>query len=238
MIATKLIHISLISILILMASFFSNLAYAQTYGSRLCQSNRHFDCYRVKQRDSWDRLFPDSTEREIVMKVNRMNTSLYPGMLIAIPKDLSSTNVMDYTPLPRQIEAPGTRMIFVSINPNVLAWGAYSADGTLENWGPVSAGRDWCPDINHSCHTATGKFSIYQKEGAGCKSTKFPVGRGGAPMPYCMFFHGGLAMHGSYEVPGYNDSHGCVRMFVPDAKWLNQEFTNGEVVSVIITKAT
>jgi lipoprotein-anchoring transpeptidase ErfK/SrfK len=43
-----------------------------------------------------------------------------------------------------------------------------------------------------------------------------------------MFFHRGYALHGSYDVPGYNASHGCVRMFVKDAKWLNQEFTAGE----------
>ncbi len=43
-------------------------------------------------------------------------------------------------------------------------------------------------------------------------------------MPYCMFFHGGYALHGSYELPGYNASHGCVRMYKADAEWLNQSF--------------
>jgi lipoprotein-anchoring transpeptidase ErfK/SrfK len=31
-------------------------------------------------------------------------------------------------------------------------------------------------------------------------------------------------MHGSYTVPGYRASHGCVRMFNEDAQWLNKEF--------------
>ena len=31
-------------------------------------------------------------------------------------------------------------------------------------------------------------------------------------------------MHGSDDMPGYRASHGCVRMFVEDAKWLNHEF--------------
>jgi lipoprotein-anchoring transpeptidase ErfK/SrfK len=39
-----------------------------------------------------------------------------------------------------------------------------------------------------------------------------------------MFFHGGYAFHGSNEIPGYNASHGCVRIFSEDARWLNQEF--------------
>ena len=43
-------------------------------------------------------------------------------------------------------------------------------------------------------------------------------------MPYCMFFHKGFALHGSDDIPGYRASHGCVRMFTRDAKWLNEEF--------------
>ena len=43
-------------------------------------------------------------------------------------------------------------------------------------------------------------------------------------MPYCMYFHKGLALHGSADIPGYRASHGCVRMFTGDAKWLNQEW--------------
>lgn len=43
-------------------------------------------------------------------------------------------------------------------------------------------------------------------------------------MPYCMFFHKGYALHGSSDIPGYRASHGCVRMFVQDALWLNHEF--------------
>jgi lipoprotein-anchoring transpeptidase ErfK/SrfK len=41
-----------------------------------------------------------------------------------------------------------------------------------------------------------------------------------------MFFHGGYALHGSNDVPGYNASHGCVRLVTEDAKWLNTQFVN------------
>lgn len=34
----------------------------------------------------------------------------------------------------------------------------------------------------------------------------------------------------------YNDSHGCIRMFVDDAKWLNQEFVGDDEVPVVIQK--
>lgn len=103
-------------------------------------------------------------------------------------------------------------------------WSAYDDSGELVRSGPVSGGKNYCPDIHRGCRTVTGTFTIYSKQGAGCRSTRFPVGRGGAPMPYCMFFHGGYALHGSYEVPGYNASHGCVRMHPEDAMWLNEDF--------------
>ncbi len=209
-------------------------AIASTVTTMLCQDKSNFNCYTVKRNENWKTLFPNPDQRDLVMRLNRINTSLYRGMKLAIPKNLSTANSMDYAPLPKTISPPGEKMIYVSIHPHVLAWGAYNAQGILQAWGPVSGGRGWCPDMGRGCHTVLGKFAIYEKEGSGCVSTKFPVGRGGAPMPYCMFFHGGFALHGSYEVPGYNASHGCVRMFIPDARWLNQEFV-GKGVAVIIS---
>lgn len=105
-----------------------------------------------------------------------------------------------------------------------LAWGAYDDQGNLVKWGRASGGKNYCPDIRRGCRTVTGTYTIYSKKGPGCKSSRFPVGKGGAPMPYCMHFKGGYAMHGSNSVPGYNASHGCVRVHPSDAQWLNQNF--------------
>ena len=120
---------------------------------------------------------------------NRVNIRLYPGMRIAVPRS-SDTNPHDYAPMSRQISPPGERIIIVHLDR--LAFGAYNAQGNLEYWGPASGGRGYCPDTGRGCHTTAGNFSIQSKGSAWCKSTKFPVGRGGAPMPYCMFFHGGF----------------------------------------------
>ncbi|EKD53634.1 MAG: Enhanced entry protein EnhA [uncultured bacterium] len=214
-------------------TFFSEASFA-SIGSSLCKNQSDYNCYVVKRGDTWDKLFPNSQQKDLVMRVNRMNTRLHSGMRIAIPKNLGSADLMDYAPFPRQINPPGEKMILVSVSPSVLAWGAYNAQGVLQNWGPVSGGKGWCADVNRGCGTKAGKFAIYNKGGAGCKSSKFPIPRGGAPMPYCMFFHGGFALHGSYEVPGYNASHGCVRLFISDARWLNQEFSNGSRVIVVV----
>ena len=46
-------------------------------------------------------------------------------------------------------------------------------------------------------------------------------------MPYCMFFHHGQALHGEPQgLPGYNASHGCVRLYVNDVAWLRFDFVD------------
>jgi len=109
-------------------------------------------------------------------------------------------------------------------NPNELNWGAYDASGKLLNYGRASGGKDYCADIKRGCKTPSGSFSVYRKGGAGCKSSKFPLPHGGAPMGWCMFFRGGYAIHASNDVPQRNVSHGCIRVKPHAAKWLSHQF--------------
>lgn len=109
-------------------------------------------------------------------------------------------------------------------SPRTRTWKAINASGKVVRAGKGSAGRSYCPDIHRSCRTPTGTFSVISKGGAGCKSSRFPVGKGGAPMPYCMFFSKYYAVHGSYDVPNHNASHGCVRIEPSDAHWLSNNF--------------
>jgi L,D-transpeptidase ErfK/SrfK len=216
----------LIRILFFAFLFFTCNAYADSpyMGARLCRITSEYSCYQVRRGDTWEKLFTDPREQDIVMRINRIGIRLHPGMRIAIPRNLEGASVMEYSPFPNRISAPGEKIVMVSLHNQ--AWGAYDQGGSLVRWGPASSAIGYCPDEHHSCHTPTGHFAIYRKEGPGCKSMKFPLGRGGAPMPYCMYFHGGFALHGSYEVPGYNASHGCVRILVRDAEWLNEDFTD------------
>ena len=191
----------------------------------ICQSEEDFNCVRVKRGQSWQSLFPDERERGIVMRINHINSQIYAGMVIAVPDDLSDSDLLDYSPLPRYIEPEGEKVIVVDLN--LHAFGAYDSSGTLIRWGPATGGSDWCRDIEHACRTKAGHFRIYSLGSSSCVSTKFPVGRGGAPMPYCMFFDGGQALHGSPgEVVNGNISHGCVRLFVQDAEWLRYDFVD------------
>lgn len=115
----------------------------------------------------------------------------------------------------------------IVVNPRTHTFEAYDATGRLVRSGIASTGKPWCPDIQSPCFTHTGSYRIYHMEGPGCVSARFPIPTGGAPMPYCMYFNGNQALHGSYEVGRANLSHGCVRLHVNDARWLRYNFVEG-----------
>ncbi len=123
--------------------------------------------------------------------------------------------------LPKNI-APGERVIVV--NPHTHVWGAYTESGKLVRAGLATAGARYCNDIGRSCRTKTGEFRIFSLGDSDCVSSLYPVGEGGAPMPYCMFFNGGQGLHGSDHLAEGNLSHGCVRISVNDAEWLRYHF--------------
>lgn len=97
-------------------------------------------------------------------------------------------------------------------------------NGKVVKQGRASGGRHYCPDVKRSCRTPSGVYRVTHKGGAGCRSSRYPLGRGGAPMPYCMFFSKYYAVHGSPDVPNYNASHGCIRVKPHDAAWLSRHF--------------
>ncbi|MCX7121405.1 MAG: L,D-transpeptidase [Gammaproteobacteria bacterium] len=203
---------------------FSTESLAQRYyGQNLCGYDG-FKCVKVTRGATWESMFSNARERELVMRLNRTNMPLRYRTWIVVPSNLSSISNNSLSPFPEHRSTGGKKELVVNLTSQ--AFGAYDAEGNLVHWGPVSGGRGYCPDVGHSCNTATGSFKIYRKQGEDCKSSKFPIEtNGGAPMPYCMHFHGGFALHGS-TLPGYNASHGCVRLFFNDAKWLNNDFLN------------
>jgi hypothetical protein len=189
------------------------------YSQYLCNQTGYV-CIKVKNHQTWETMWPDPQQRRIIMRVNRMSTELYPGLILAIPHD-KSVGLMDLSPLPYNRDPSPTNVVIVDMSEQ--AFGAYDRAGYLVHWGPISGGKGYCPDIHKGCHTPFGHFSVYNKSNEHCKSTKFPVPKGGAPMPYCMYFHGGFALHGG-DLPGYHASHGCVRLLYEDAEWLNNNF--------------
>lgn len=192
------------------------------YGKHLCDLAR-FQCRKVRRGQTWKGLFSDRREREMVMRLNRTNVALMYRPFIVVPRDLSHTSYMDLAPFPQEYDTHGHRLLFVDLA--VYAFAAYDKTGHLVFWGPATGGRPWCDDTQSACKTKTGHFHVYRMKGASCQSKTYPIEEsGGAPMPYCMFYYKGFAIHGS-TLSGFVDrSRGCVRLFDADAEWLNQHF--------------
>jgi L,D-transpeptidase ErfK/SrfK len=206
--------------LVIAICFSATNSLAAYYGQRLC-SAPGYHCIKVRQGDTWATLWPNWDERDIVMRLNRRNIELEAGMIIAVPDNLRNTNRMDISPMPRRIEPYGRGVLIINLG--LQAFGAYDEYGYLVHWGPMSGGQNWCPDVGRGCRTITGQFYVFDKKGPQCISSKYPIPEGGAPMPFCMFFYRGYAMHASF-LPGHHASHGCIRLFYEDAQWLNQNF--------------
>ncbi|EKD71040.1 MAG: enhanced entry protein [uncultured bacterium] len=126
--------------------------------------------------------------------------------------------------VPQSINSHGQKVIVV--DPRAHVWAAYGPDGNLIRAGLATAGAKYCPDIKRACKTRAGTFRVNSLGSKSCKSSIYPLPKGGAPMPYCMFFNGNQGLHGSHyhAVIEGNVSHGCVRMRIQDAEWLRFNF--------------
>ena len=117
------------------------------YGPALCGDTVNFYCLEVgntiihqevklkdgstitrekKTLETWETLFPDETEREIVKRINRRNTPLYRKQKIAVPCDMAGKTYMDFSPFPLKIEPPGEKLLVW--DPALLAYGAYDPE--------------------------------------------------------------------------------------------------------------
>ena len=61
-------------------------------------------------------------------------------------------------------------------------------------------------------------------------------GRYGSPMPYSIFFTGGYAIHGSYDIGhlGYPASHGCIRLHPGHAAQLYDLVRSSDSTRIIV----
>jgi lipoprotein-anchoring transpeptidase ErfK/SrfK len=132
-----------------------------------------------------------------------------------------SAYATDGAPLPKWIKNPREKVIVVE--PREHVFGAYAANGRLIRWGIATAGSSICPESHSSCRTKVGSFRIFSLGDSNCISKKYDD----APMPYCMYFSGGEALHGSTEIEFNNISHGCIRVHIDDAQWLRYHFVEG-----------
>jgi L,D-transpeptidase ErfK/SrfK len=177
---------------------------------QLCHQAR-FHCRKVTRNDSWSGLFADDQMREEIMRLNRTNVAIQYRPFVILPKHKKQIDFKSWSPLPEHYKTDGKPLVYVDLNK--FAFGAYDAEGKLVKWGPAAGGKAWCSDLNESCKTVTGEFHVQRMGGANCQSHTYPVvTHGGAPMPYCMFFYKGFAIHGSTLSGFANRSRGCVHL--------------------------
>lgn len=203
------------------------------YGKELCDQ-KGYHCINVGKHDSWKSLWPDEKKRNIVMRLNRTNLPLSFRDFVVVPDHLDQIDINDIAPFPDLIEPQKSKLILVDLK--LQAFAAYNRFGYLVAWGPITSGQKWCADVGRSCRTVIGTFRFFKKGDADCKSSTYPVGKGGSPMPHCMFFHGGFALHGA-ELPGIPSTHGCVGVTNKDAAWLSNEFVDigkrGTIIKIV-----
>lgn len=195
-------------VLLLCVSFFiASVSYAGFY-----EDQNDYD--PSFQGEDFNKAFPQEVEN------HPTNSASYPRNST---HHYNNSEPYDYD-LPEQIQ---TSEKLVLVDPNLHAWGAYSASGKLIKAGRASAGANWCSDIGRGCKTNSGTFRVYSLGSSDCVSSKYPIDEGGgAPMPYCMYFNGSQGLHGSDHVVEGNISHGCVRLRVSDAEWLRFNFVD------------
>jgi lipoprotein-anchoring transpeptidase ErfK/SrfK len=104
-------------------------------------------------------------------------------------------------------------------------------DGRLVATFPVSSGngeRYFANGVWKVANTPTGNFEVYRHASGWYESS---LGLGFMLSPW--FFVGGIALHGSTEVPPYPASHGCIRLTQWDSAYLDKHIFIGMPVHVI-----
>src|SRR5438045_878280 len=102
------------------------------YGKGLCAYSE-YKCLTLDRGESWERLFPNPEQRDLVQRINRTSNYLWAGKVIAVPRDFSHLTILDIAPFAHKIETNEKQII---VDQDKLAWGAYDAQGLLVHWGP------------------------------------------------------------------------------------------------------
>ncbi|MFV8224539.1 L,D-transpeptidase [Christiangramia aquimixticola] len=160
-----------------------------------------------KKIDSLLNAYPED-QLKTILALNRIEkANLRPERPIVIP-DCVSEDFNAYSPFPETVETIKCIPKTVLINQRVQAFGLYE-NGELVKWGPVSTGKKSTPTpngLNYGNYKAKRKISTVDPSWV---------------LPYYFNFMNmeGVGVH-QYSLPGYPASHGCVRLYMDDAKYI------------------
>ncbi len=164
----------------------------------------------LKTRKDIDSLINSYSEEQLglILALNRVDKNrLRPERPIIIPGCVAE-EFNTYSPMPDNIDFLQCIPKTVLISKRVQAFGLYE-NGELVKWGPVSTGKSSTrtpSGLNYGNYKAKRKVSTVDPSWI---------------LPYYFNFMNfeGVGVH-QYALPGYPASHGCVRLYMDDAKYI------------------
>lgn len=133
-----------------------------------------------------------------------------------------SSNVAHVDQMEMTNDRRTTRSLTISLDRQQFT---YSVDGETRRTGPISSGAPGYP-------TPTGRFAVLGKDRDKVSSRYTNQLGMQAWMPYSIQFHGHYFLHEGW-LPGYPDSHGCVRVGEQDARFLFEQMRLGDRIDVV-----
>ena len=144
---------------------------------------------------------------EEVLKLNRIDLRhARQGDTLVVPTAAEDWHELAPFPIEWKEAAELPKLVAVSLR--VQAWAAYE-EGRLLHWGPLSSGRRATPTFVGLYHT-----NWRQRE----RRSTF---NGEWQLKWYINLHNwnGISFH-QYDLPGYPDSHSCLRLSADDSEWI------------------
>ncbi|MCM4155671.1 L,D-transpeptidase [Gramella sp. AN32] len=159
-----------------------------------------------------------------ILALNRIEEKRLSRQKSIIVPECASEEFLAYSPLPETVTTIQCVPKAVLISQRVQAFGLYE-NGELIKWGPISSGKKSTKTpngLNYGNYKAVRKISSVDESWI---------------LPYYFNFmnYEGVGVH-QYELPGYPASHGCVRLYMDDAKYIFDWATMWELESGKIEK--
>ncbi|MBL0211949.1 MAG: L,D-transpeptidase [Holophagaceae bacterium] len=141
------------------------------------------------------------------LKLNRIDLRhAREGDNLVLPE--SAEDWLALAPFPSTWKALEDQPKLITVSLRLQAWAAYEA-GRMVRWGPVSSGRKASPTFTGLYHT-----NWCQKERRSTFNDEWQL-------KWYINLHNwnGISFH-QYELPGYPDSHACLRLAADDSEWI------------------
>lgn len=152
-----------------------------------------------------EELGPAAFDR--VLKLNRIDLRhARQGDQLLLPPDGRTWRELSPFPEAWTEAADPPQLLVVSLR--LQAWAAY-AEGRLVQWGPASTGKKASPTPAGLYHTNW------------CQRERRSTFNGEWLLKWYVNLHNrsGISFH-QYDLPGYPDSHACIRLAADDAEWI------------------